>query len=135
MRGETPIHVRDVQELRTLMEAEPLGVVWQVWSDIGPGWIGGGRRVRWWLGKRELVEGPVRDRLTEALVEALAIPDSGGDAVFKGEGTGRWEGERLVVTYDWDATVPYMDPHEEGEGEVVLEGLAVEGVDRPGGDG
>lgn len=101
-----PLSFATLPELAAAAAELPLTVTWEVRPAIGPGWIGGGRIVRFHLGERELDEGsPAHAALAEIVVRALAIPAETDEVYVQGEG--ELQLGRCVLTWEvWEA-IPY----------------------------
>lgn len=120
MNDVPPVLVEDFATLLSLMEQGELLVEWQVRCDIGPDWIGGGRKIQFSLNRRRLAESPVRSQLMEALLRVVDIPESSADALIMGEGEITHERDSLILDYDWNEGIPYWDTRAQDSGTVVL---------------
>lgn len=116
--------INSAAELVQVLQSHSLTATWQVKSDIGPGWIGGGRKVTLLVDDEELTDSPFYQQLLEKLIEAVPIPVDGGDYMIEGEGTFKIEGTALVMEYDTESTIPYDWNFKDDSGKVtVLENL------------
>ncbi len=85
-----------------------------VHSDIGPGWIGGGRYFMFTLecaGRRLLLddESPAHRVLREALTMCFRLPLSTEPDNLSFDGEITRDGDRLVLGYEWTMGAPYSE--------------------------
>jgi hypothetical protein len=73
--------------------------------------------------QKPLANTPMHDRLKQALIESLCIPETSGDGVVSGEGTITRKGDVLEIDFEWSASVPYMYPHDGGHGTAAFMAL------------
>ena len=116
MTDPDPVWLETFAALRERLEEDTLGVDWVVRSDIGPGWIGGGREFDFAFEKSGTLDRacPVHARLAQALVEALQLPESFGDEMMTGEGEFELSASQLKLRYEFTPAVPYEHGRSEG---------------------
>lgn len=124
MYDSRPIVVEQLETLLALIEQADFWVNGEVRCEIGPEWIGGGRFIQFYLARQPLADTPLHDRLKQALVESLRIPETSEDAVVSGEGTITRKGDVLEIDFEWSSAVPYMYPDDGGHGIVALLALS-----------
>ena len=117
---EQTTEIADVDTLVRLVDQDRVGVDWTVTSTIGPGWIGSSRELSFYVDGKPIAENALARRLTNALIEALSIPETSEDHVISGEGDLRRRGTLIEVVYDWSAAIPYDFPSDSGSGVVAL---------------
>lgn len=114
------IEIESFQQLLQRIEGTCLYVVWDVRCDIGPEWIGGGRKIRLLIDGRPIADSAFCDRLKSAIVSAAAIPLETTNTVISGEGEISLVGARLILEFEWSEAKPYDYPCNQGGGVVEI---------------
>jgi len=116
------IDSRDALE-RSLANGSVIRSKWAVLCEIGPDWIGAGRRFEFWVDDVPLDRQCIGHQLlARAIVERFALPlahereATWGSAIIERHGDGLW------IDYEWSRGVPYDHPAatDVGEGRFEL---------------
>lgn len=109
-----------LKSLLSLASTSNFWVEWTVLSDFGPGWIGGERKICFYLDQTPFADTPFHDWLKETLIKVLRIPQESPEAVINGEGEIHLNEGSLELEFSWDKAIPYQYPTDGGNGKVVF---------------
>lgn len=118
--SDNTIIVESFEELKTKMRTMEFYVQWNVYSDIGPNWIGSSRTLDFYLDDFLLNDTKFCKKLKNRLVASIPIPSESKEHVITGNGDITLKENQLEIYYEWYATIPYQNPNKSKEGKVVF---------------
>ena len=120
MDKASSLQIETMEVLLRYMQEKELSVEWTVYSDIGPGWIGGSRTICFYLDEHPLHDNSFHERLQRSVIAFANIPETGGENMIYGEGQVSAKNGRLYLSYRWDSAPPYLESVESGHGQGEL---------------
>ena len=112
--------VNDVERFCQLVEQGRVGVAWSVSPEFGPEHIGSRREVTFFVDSTPVTASALTERLARILIDGLQIPATSRDHLISGEGDLRRQEYSVEIVYDWQRTIPFDEPVENGSGVFTL---------------
>lgn len=114
------VKIHSIEQLKSELHSKAFEVEWKVLCEIGPDWIGGSRKVCFYLDDQPLDDSEFHTMLIEQLINKLSIPSTNEKYVIEGTGELTIINSSLVVKYTTAANIPYDVNYLYSSGEVVL---------------
>lgn len=114
------IEIDNWDELENFILKAEVNVRWQIKSDIGPGWIGRGKRFRLSSNNIQFKKNSFHIELVEKLSTSLSSLEKYNDHTLDGKGKIIIEDQAIKFQYSWEGAIPYQYPDKNGNGIEIL---------------
>ena len=109
------IYIRNINDLKILIEYKEFSTEFTVYSDFGPDWIGSYSNIEFYLDNDKVVVNDFIKIIEQQIANLLSkIPKNSNENLY-GEGDIKYENNKLIFEYYWQISVPFENTNKSGK--------------------